>query len=117
MSARPGNRVTGRFILAMSVITTSTCMAVGACSTNPAIYRAKGTVVSVEPTTGREVKVCLERAIKAAGSTYGKPPADGRICLDGIADSPALPVVGECVILQVQGEGSALRIEPGTACV
>jgi hypothetical protein len=88
-----------------------------ATACNPTIYRAKGTVVSV----GRHedaTQVCLIRAIKAAGSTYGKPPKDGRICMNGFPRLPGveLPRVGDCVILQNQAEGSDLKIERAAGC-
>jgi hypothetical protein len=90
---------------------------VGATACNPAIYRAKGTVVSVGPHED-VTQVCLVRAIKAAGSTYGNPLKDGRICMNGFP-RPAgveLPKVGDCVILQNQGESSELKIEGATDC-
>ena len=53
----------------------------------------------------------LVRAVKAKGSTYGGPPAGGRICKDGIPEPTGVevPKVGECVILQSQGEVLRLR--------
>ena len=83
---------------------------------NPAIYRARGTVASVRAVDGERVEVCLEGAVKAAGSTYGKSPSDGRICMDGIAEPPALPNIGDCVVLQHQGEGSVMKIEQADEC-
>jgi hypothetical protein len=88
-----------------------------ATACNPAIYRAKGTVVSVGPHEDA-TQVCLVRAIKAAGSTYGKLLKDGRICMNGfpIPAGVELPRVGDCVILQNQGESSELKIERATGC-
>ncbi|MDQ1391870.1 MAG: hypothetical protein QOF30_847 [Acidimicrobiaceae bacterium] len=89
----------------------------GATACNPAIYRAEGTVVSVGPHEDA-TQVCLVRAIKAAGSTYGKSPGNGRICMFGVP-TPAgieLPKVGDCVILENQGESSELKIERATNC-
>jgi hypothetical protein len=83
---------------------------------NPAIYRARGTVVSVRAVDSKSAEVCLERAVKAAGSTYGTSPSNGRICMDGIAEPPALPNIGDCVVLQQQGEGSVMKIEPADEC-
>jgi len=89
----------------------------GATACNPAIYRAMGTVVSVGPHED-VTQVCLVRAIKAAGSTYGKPPKDGRICMNGFPMTAGveLPRGGDCVILKNQGEGSDLKIERATGC-
>ena len=89
----------------------------GATACNPAIYRAMGTVVFVGPYEDA-TQVCLVRAVKAAGSTYGKPLKDGRICMNGFPQPTGveLPKVGDCVILQNQGEGSELKIERATDC-
>jgi len=36
--------------------------------------------------------------------------------MDGIAEPPALPNVGDFVVLQQQGEGSTMKIEPASEC-
>ena len=36
--------------------------------------------------------------------------------MDGIAEPPVLPNVGDCVVLQQQGEGSLMKIEPAGEC-
>jgi hypothetical protein len=62
-----------------------------------------------------EVNVEMIAAIMLAA---GKPPRIGRICMFGLP-TPAgiqLPKVGDCVILESQGESSELKIERATNC-
>lgn len=89
----------------------------GVTACNPAIYRAKGSVRS-SSVRADDAEICLVGAVKAKGSTYGEPPAGGQICMSGVPEPEAveIPNVGECVILQNQGEGSSLKIERATDC-
>lgn len=99
------------------VATTLAAVCIVGC-TNPAIYRARGTVVPVRTVSKETFEVCLNNAVKAAMSTYGRAPNRGGVCKDGILVPAASPRIGDCVVLQTQGEGSTLgRAATGRARV
>ncbi len=80
---------------------------------NPAIARRRGQVVSVR-SDKPETEVCIANAVDA-GSTYGDKTPSDRECLRGILDGQ-MPELGDCVTLQVQGEGSELRVTSADDC-
>jgi hypothetical protein len=49
------------------------------------------------------------------GSTYGSGEARSQDCRDGVLEGDR-PSIGDCVVLQTQGESSILRIESSDGC-
>lgn len=80
---------------------------------NPAIARMKGEVVSVEPVEDH-TEICLAHPVDA-GSTYGDRSYAELECRNGIIAGVA-PEVGECVIIESQGESSVIEVESGRLC-
>ena len=80
---------------------------------NPAIARVRGEVVTVN-SNGDETEICIKNA-SDAGSTYGDKSVADKECLSGIV-SGRLPAPGDCVQLQVQGEGSELKVSGTNDC-
>jgi len=85
-------------------------------SCDPAIARRKGVVrvarTADDPADG--VKVCIVNTVDA-GSSYGDTSPEEAECLQGLPEG-TLPEPGDCIILQIQGEGSALKIDPAEGC-
>jgi len=80
---------------------------------NPAIARIRGEVVSVDQVDER-IEVCVVNPVDA-GSTYGDREFDSTECWSGDV-SDGLPNLGDCVVLQTQGESSVLKVTPARAC-
>ncbi len=58
--------------------------------------------------------ICIRDTVDAGG-TYGNRKPRAEVCWDGILEG-TLPSVGDCVILQTQGESSVLAVEKATGC-
>jgi hypothetical protein len=84
------------------------------CATNPAIARMRGVVTSVTEVPDRQVEVCIRDATDA-GSTYGDRNDRDSLCWDGFLEGMR-PKVGDCVVLQAQGESATLKVEAATGC-
>lgn len=80
---------------------------------NPAIARMRGNVSSVERVDD-EVKVCVSNPIDA-GSTYGDRTYSAVECWQGLVERRE-PHVGDCVVLQSQGESSELVVHDASGC-
>ena len=116
MSRRRRNLIIGAAAVALALALGAVAWAWLSIVARPEIYRAKGTVVSATslgPSDG--AKVCLTKAVKAPGSTYGSDPSKGNICMQGLP-SRALPPVGSCTVVGIVAEGSTLTIESATGC-
>jgi hypothetical protein len=85
------------------------------CASDPTISRVRGTVVSVTGgRSGEETRVCL-RDITDAGSTYGNREPREADCRAGMLEGTR-PSPGDCVVVQVQGEASYLRVTSSRGC-
>jgi hypothetical protein len=50
-----------------------------------------------------------------AGSTYGDKSPRERMCISGV-HSGIRPQIGECVIIETEGESSKLQVEQASGC-
>ena len=82
-------------------------------STNPAIARIRGQVTAVNA-ANESTEICLS-GVSDAGSTYGNKSPRERECWDGIAVGTE-PRIGQCVVLEIQGEGAELKVARASGC-
>ena len=63
---------------------------------------------------GTRTEICIKNA-SDAGSTYGDKSVADKECLSGIVVGRP-PATGDCVRLQMQGEGSELKVTGADDC-
>jgi len=83
----------------------------------PAIARIQGDVVSVRTVESGSREVCVDH-VTDAGTNYGKHPDEpwaSPQCWSGQLEG-FIPAVGQCVILQAEGESDLLTVEHGEGC-
>lgn len=80
----------------------------------PSIARLRGQVSSIEPAADGRTDVCI-RDTTDAGSSGGALEPKAMVCWDGELEGDR-PEVGDCVILQTQGETDYLRVERADNC-
>lgn len=74
-----------------------------------AIARRRGEATSVKSLSDGVSEVCIKNTTDAGGN-YGDRKNLPSVCWHGLLEGVS-PAVGDCVILQVEGETSYLRVE------
>lgn len=81
---------------------------------DPSIARARGLVASIRPVDDGRTEVCI-RDTTDAGSSGGALEDRELVCWDGALEGVGA-AVGECVVLQTEGETDYLRVEKADGC-
>ena len=89
-------------------------MSVFALAQSPAIARIRGEVTSVRDAGDSTTEVCVKNATDA-GSNYGDKRDRPSACWAGTLEG-VRPTIGDCVVLQTEGETSYLRVETANGC-
>jgi hypothetical protein len=109
-------RFVGPVLIALAAVA-GLCAVVGIIAwsqSDSAIARRHGEVTSIKPEANGRTEVCIKNATDA-GSTYGNRDAEAAECWQGALEGVSASI-GDCVVLQTEGETSYLRVETAEGC-